>query len=565
MHSRHILKRGKRYSYVCRIPADLQDRFPSPTIWKSLHTDDVKQARLLAGAEEYRTQQLFMHLRCGMLSKDLEKRLVALYLKQGVDALELQATGQSKGIDKAIDDAFTALSNTMGISVKEARERRADYNTRIADGMKDMIASQEAYLADDGVSGLADRLKENHGIKMTSADKQALSLKLLNTDKQLHEAESALLRGEWSLLEALKERVERDLATPYFDFKTVLEKYQEWYLASKPNLKQGTKDDMAVECRVLLEIIGNTSIAEVNTMDTVAKLKSILQKYPKNKQQRFGDKSIHSILRSERDYEKISLKTANEYIKRLKAVIDYAAKSKMLNAANVVFGELFRVEVAEEDQRLAYDNGDVERMTDSICTQPLWTYNPPKPERFWIVLITLFHGLRLGNIVSLTKADICQTDRGTWVFDLRRGKTKSTVRPVAICDTLLLLGFLDWVERLDRNKLFQDSVSSFSTWYNRNEKRADGYAVQGFEAKYITTDPKKCLYSLRHNFAGNVFEVTEDFKITSDMMGHSTGKSVTARYTKRTKAETLKEVTEKMQIEHIDLDRLEARALELFS
>jgi site-specific recombinase XerD len=80
----------------------------------------------------------------------------------------------------------------------------------------------------------------------------------------------------------------------------------------------------------------------------------------------------------------------------------------------------------------------------------------------------------------------------------------------------------------------------------------------------VTTDPKKCLYSIRHSFAGNVFDVTEDFKITSDMMGHSTGRSVTARYTKTTKAETLKEITEKMQLEHIDLDRLEARAKELF-
>jgi len=88
--------------------------------------------------------------------------------------------------------------------------------------------------------------------------------------------------------------------------------------------------------------------------------------------------------------------------------------------------------------------------------------------------------------------------------------------------------------------------------------------VQGFEAKYVTPDKKKCLYSLRHTFAGNVFEVTGDYKITADMMGHSTGGSVTARYIKTAKTKALKAVSEQMNLDIIDLNRLEARAMELF-
>ena len=170
----------------------------------------------------------------------------------------------------------------------------------------------------------------------------------------------------------------------------------------------------------------------------------------------------------------------------------------------------------------------------------------------------------MGNIVQLTKADIIKLDNGLWCFKIRRGKTKATVRPVAICDALLLLGFLEWVNALPRPKLFQDSSESFSSWYNRDEMRKDGYHVQGFEAKHVTQDKKKCLYSLRHTFAGNVFEVTEDYKITADMMGHSTGGSVTARYIKNPKAKMLKSVSEQMNLDIIDLNRLEDRAIELF-
>jgi integrase len=571
MHSRHIIKRGNHYHFVCRVPQDLLHLFPNITLWKSLKAEDIKAARLLAGAEEYRTQQLFLKLRTGMLDKNLEKLLIALYLKRGVDSLEAQATGEPIGIDKAIGEGFEALGKLAGLSADEARERRAIFNEDIAKSHAALIAAQDTFLTEEGVNGLAARVNKKYDVKLTSAEKKALSLKLLNANKLLHEAESATHRGEWSTLELLKEKVERDLAKPYHDFKTVLEGYQKHYLASKPNVRPGTRDDMVVECRVLLEVIGNINIAEVNTMGTVTKLKTVLQKYPLNKQQRYGDKSIHSIMKTERGYEVIGLKTANEYLKRAKAVIAYANKNQMLNAANVYEGELFRTEVAEEDQRPAYDHKDIERLIHAICTYPLWRYQPAKPERFWIILIALFHGLRLGNIVALTKKDICQTDKGTWIFTLRRGKTKSTVRSVAICDSLQLLGFLEWVERLPREQLFQDSADSFSKWYNRVEKdvkevggKKGKKGYEGFESSYVTKDKGKCLYSIRHSFAGNIFDVTEDYKITADMMGHSTGKSVTARYIKRTKAETLKEITEKMQLEYIDIDRLEARAQELF-
>jgi len=76
MQTHHIVKRGNRYHYVCRIPADLLHHFPSPTIYKNLRTSEAKSARLLASAEEYRIQQLFLQLRSGMLNEDLEKHLI---------------------------------------------------------------------------------------------------------------------------------------------------------------------------------------------------------------------------------------------------------------------------------------------------------------------------------------------------------------------------------------------------------------------------------------------------------------------------------------------------------
>jgi integrase len=576
----HTRKRGSQFHYVCRVPRDLQHLFPVSQLTYSLKTSDERNAKVSATAAEYRTQQLFLQLRTGMLPKDLEKRLVNQYLNSYATALQAEATGQeftgteadTLGLSKLFDDcakghlAWEQETFATADHTEDTSDIRALSAAMRAEMFKMLLASKSTMVTDGLVQEIARRLKKTPGVKLTEAECKSLALQFNNADKMIHEVESAMLRGEWSPLELLQQKVAKGLEVPYCDLKTVLDKYKVHYTNSKPDVKEGSHKDMSVECRVLLEILGNIGISDFNSMDSVTKLKGILLKYPLNKQQRYGDKSIHAILKAEKLYEKIGLKTANTYIDRAIAVVTYAAKNDMVaSVKNVYEGERFVVSKAAQDDRAAYDSADVGRLIDAICTQPLQGQNPPYPERFWVILIALFHGLRLGNIIELTKEDIRLTDRGMWIFDLRRGKTKATVRPVAICDTLLLLGFLEWVERLPRKKLFQDSSRSFSAWYNRDEvNKKTGQHFRGFESRYVTEDKSKCLYSIRHHFAGNVFEVTEDFKITSDMLGHSTEQKVSARYTKTTKAKALKEVTDKMRIEHIDLDRLEARALELF-
>lgn len=559
---KHIQKRGSRYHYICRIPADLLHAFPSPVISRALHTDDKKSAALLGVSIDYATKQLFVQLRSGMLDATLQRLLINLYLRNGLNELQAIANGTKVPYGdivqrKEVQAGYELTSN-------DKQELRATIAEKMVGHSKAALAAGDAWMHNEYAAKVADMLQERHGVTVSNADKKVLVRQYENAAKKLSEAEAGIHRGEWGLYETLKDQVDTELSRPYALLADVLEKYALWYSASRPNIKPGTLDDMHVECRVILEILGNISIAEVNTLDTLTRFKTVLRRYPLNRVQKFPNKPLGAILKAETGYPVISIKTANEYIKRLKAVLDFANKSKALNSVNVVTGELFHTEKAEEEERSAYDTADITRLIDAMCTRPLWRYNPAKPERFWIILIALFQGFRLGNIVGLTKRDICQTDKGAWVFNLRSGKTQATVRPVAICDSLQLLGFLDWVANLDRDRLFQDSADSFSKWYNRTDTRPDGTKYEGFEAAFITKDKKKCLYSLRHSFAGNVFDVTGDFKITSDMMGHSTGGSVTARYTKATKAETLKAVSDKMSRDGIDLERLKVRAAELF-
>ncbi len=134
-----------------------------------------------------------------------------------------------------------------------------------------------------------------------------------------------------------------------------------------------------------------------------------------------------------------------------------------------------------------------------------------------------------------------------------------------IHDCLLLLGFLEWVEHLGRQRLFQDSSRQISAWWNRVDKDKQGNVKHsGFEHAHITQDPTKCLYSLRHYYAGEVYDASQDYKATAEALGHSLSGKVTNGYIGKIRLKSHKELIDKLQFD-VDLDRLEEKAQELFS
>lgn len=315
--------------------------------------------------------------------------------------------------------------------------------------------------------------KKKDKIVLSDDDKKILYMDFLRAEIQALEVYKAASVGELSSFNSLKESVSADLdqcAILGMTFSKVIKEYIEYYENAKHNVKVGTLKDMKVECEMLLDIIGDININKVNTMGTLTKLKQILLKYPRNKKQKYGDKPIHDILRTQTNYAIISNKTANEPLKRIVNIIDYAIKSDYVLSANKYNNELFDVDKTNKPRK-SYDKNDIEKLVDAICTKPLWTKKPSKDDRFWVILIALLHGFRLGNIVNITKKHIIQDENGWHCFDLRLFqeeellKTVNASMLVPIHGYLLLLGFMTWVESSKNVRLFNDTPKSFSAWY----------------------------------------------------------------------------------------------------
>ncbi|WFU41779.1 site-specific integrase [Bradyrhizobium sp. CB82] len=176
---------------------------------------------------------------------------------------------------------------------------------------------------------------------------------------------------------------------------------------------------------------------------------------------------------------------------------------------------------------------------------------------FWVPLIALFCGMRLGEVVQLLKSDVKQ-ENGIWYFDVRGGdgkslKSASSKRRLPIHHALIELGFLEFVAGgpvsarvFPEIKKGADGYAShnFSKWWGR-------YAAHvGFKAD------RTAFHSFRHNFLDGLRAANSPDYINKALMGHI-DKSVHAGYGSGAPLSALKEAIDKV-VYPIDLAELKS-------
>src|SRR6202007_280907 len=84
-----------------------------------------------------------------------------------------------------------------------------------------------------------------------------------------------------------------------------------------------------------------------------------------------------------------------------------------------------------------------------------------KPHQKWGVLIAFYTGARLNEIAQLQTDDIVQQN-GIWCFsfsdsgETQRLKNKSSRRVIPIHSKLIELGFLNYVKKIGKGRLFPE-------------------------------------------------------------------------------------------------------------
>lgn len=169
--------------------------------------------------------------------------------------------------------------------------------------------------------------------------------------------------------------------------------------------------------------------------------------------------------------------------------------------------------------------------------------------KFWVPLIALYSGMRMGEIVQLLVGDIKQ-EGDIWFFDISKGedgekrlKTATSKRRVPVHPVLLTAGLLGHrAGKKASDRMFPEIEKgkdgyyshNFSKWYGRYSRKV------GFHTS------KTAFHSFRHNFKDAVQSAEVPEYISRALIGHL-DKSVHAQYGSGPTLKALKAAVDKVE------------------
>jgi integrase len=329
-------------------------------------------------------------------------------------------------------------------------------------------------------------------------------------------------------------------------------------LKSKGDWVAKTSADVKRVVALATELIGPDKTMKAVDIEDVKRVRNALSLLPPNYMKSSGTKGLTAkqAMAANTGGKSLSPKTRWKYFALFKQLLIWARDEGIIDIVpgnNIKVGGLKKVVAG--DLRDPYS---ADQLTN-IFSSPLYTGHKSESVRhkpgkfhlrdgyFWVPLIALHSGMRLGEIVQLLKSDVKQ-EGGIWYFDVRGGedkslKTASSKRRVPIHPLLLQHGLLDLVK----------TGSPSGRAFPEIKKGADGYASHNFSkwwGRYAAhvgfkTD-RTAFHSFRHNFLDALRAANSPEYVNKALMGHI-DKSVHGGYGSGAPLYGLKEAVDKVK------------------
>ncbi|NTZ43352.1 hypothetical protein G7A66_09700 [Altererythrobacter sp. SALINAS58] len=279
------------------------------------------------------------------------------------------------------------------------------------------------------------------------------------------------------------------------------------------------------------------------------------------------------------DIKIISAANANSLMSNMSSFLNWAVNEELL-ARNPARGLRLPDPVSKRDKRLPFSQQQLETIFNAPlyrgCADGERGYNEagdmrPRNARFWVPLIALFSGARLGEITSLDTTDIREIDRIECIVVSERSlvgstdkhlKTAVSDRVIPIHPKLVECGLLDFAaakREAGETKLFDDietgSTGSrpvvFSKWFTQFLRASGAH------------QPRTSFHSFRHNFRDELRAARVDHDIAMLLGGWTTGSSrsaVSENYGSGYRVEALNDAVVRLSFDQVDVRHLAAGA-----
>lgn len=321
--------------------------------------------------------------------------------------------------------------------------------------------------------------------------------------------------------------------------------------------------------RRFIEVNGDLPVNQIRKIH-VRELLVRLRDCPKSLPRRLKGGSLEAAIAYGKQYPeipKLAVSTINAHCTYLRLILNWAyfRDYVQFNAASGLHVKDTR---PRAQKRLPYSIADLKRLFEESA---LYTGHMPvirtqpgphvyRDARFWLPLIALFTGARLGELMNLSPGDLRRENQIDY-FDITKGatitrvKSRASERRIPLHPELIRIGVIDYFEQkrlageqyvfTDIGRVTDDGLKAVS-WHEK-WRRINRQA--GCE------HPKKTFHSLRHSFKDACRAAMVPEEVHDALTGHMTS-SIGRRYGSGFPLAVLSEYVNALSYPGLELDHL---------
>ena len=318
------------------------------------------------------------------------------------------------------------------------------------------------------------------------------------------------------------------------------------FISEKYKLTSKSEMMMRTHIEMLIEEFGDISLGKLDRGMCV-KFKDDIRKLPRNRSkiQQYRDLDFHEqVVLNVDEKDRISTTTVNNILGYVSSFMKWSVINGFVEV-NFFEGMKLKKQIRQRDERDRFTEKEIKKIFQKHNYIEFTEVENHKYSNYWTPLISVFSGMRLNEICSLYLDNIIQEKvngrKKIWCFNIleepdrpdKHLKTLSSKRVVPIHDTLIDLGFIEFVELLkkrhtNRQRLFQELKYGEGS-YIRN-------VSYFFNKKYLPllglkTD-KKNFHSIRHTVVDHLKQRLVDISFINELVGHHHGNIDLDRYGK---------------------------------
>lgn len=583
---KHLWNRKGYFYFRISVPAKLVSTFGCKELSCSLKTTNQYEAIYRALELERGIHYIFMKLNTGAQLKPEEVRvIVKAYFNEALRRLETQmekAHTQAYILDRVKQSAIANLSGSdkdvlSDVDIGTFQERLdylvpanhnfpkddngkrtgSNFQPYFFDGNPETVLS---YVLDEYVSGSLDDFSPSY--QAIKKGVQRAINELLSQHQRLMNFDDIHIRDEW-FSDQKRVQISGEKVVSGHKISECFANYMEEHkdAPDKSNAKRRNSYELWIE------LFGDGSISGI-TKEKVWEYKEFLKRYPKNRQQKYGDLSLDQIKAKNLDKKEcLSVKTINStYLSTMRNFVAWLQRWKDYTETNPFSGIGLKDNVAADEKR---DHFSKEQLIAIFSTpvfqgcrshtckgQYLEGNKIIRNAAYWLPLIGLFSGARLGELCQLYVKDIKQQD-SIWYFDINRDeedkstKTASSVRKIPLHPTIIRLGFIEYVEHVKttgNERIFYDVAKAgdgkYSTLFSKR--------FANFLKKFDIKTSKTSFHSFRHTFINTMRNETEVPEVIWESITGHTDKKASRAYGGKVSLKKQYEAIEKLNYPFLD-------------